>query len=183
MNVLSVSFETFWNETVALRVSGIGRIEIHGGEDGVFLSDLKPTKVEQTPYFDRLIPFRVDSSLDGGPLKLNDGRQYAHGIAMHSRCVLEYELGGQFARFKTRLGFEPIPSNSPVGRVAIRVLADDVTRFENPDFRSDDKPRDLDVDVRGVNRLVLEVDFGQDQDVNDRVGWGEARLLRAEGER
>ena len=41
-------------------------------------------------------------------------------------------------------------------------------------------PKQLEANVREVKRLTLEVDFGQDQDVGDRVIWAGARLLRAE---
>src|ERR1019366_4267583 len=68
------------------------------------LCDLKPKTVEQTPYFSRVIPYRIDHSLTGGPLVLQDG-SINRGIAVHSRCVLSYELTGDVDRFKTKLGF------------------------------------------------------------------------------
>ena len=67
-----------------LPITSISSVDVHNTRV-VSLSELKPDRVEQTPFFDRVIPWRVDSSLDGGPLKLNDGQQYARGIAMHSR--------------------------------------------------------------------------------------------------
>jgi hypothetical protein len=144
-----------------------------------YVSDLSPVKVEQTPYFDRLIPYRTDVSLGGGPLKLSDGT-YSKGLAVHSRCVLEYALDGRFERFKTKLGFEP--GAGTMGRAAVRVLGDGKTLFENADAKGEDKPTAIDVEVTGVAKLTLEVDFGQGQDVGDRVIWADARLLRAKVE-
>jgi hypothetical protein len=44
------------------------------------------------------------------------------------------------------------------------------------------KPADglqtLDLPVAGVKELVLEVDFGSDEDAGDRIIWGEPRLFR-----
>jgi len=134
----TITFQTQWNETIQLRVNSISRLEA-AASPATYLSGLKPVRIEQTPYFDRIVPWRADSSLDGGPLKLNTGEKCDHGISMHSRCVLEFDLDAQFEQFKTRLGFEPMASNSPPGRVAIRVLIDGSSRFENPDFRSDEK--------------------------------------------
>lgn len=171
-----MSIATPWGETVDLPTTAVQNIETRD-DRAVFLSDLKPLRVEQTPYFDRVIPWRADAALDGGPLRTSDGRGYAHGLATHSRCVLEYDLGGRFARFDARLGFEPIPSGQPPGSVAVRVLIDGAPRYENLEFSSDQKPVPLAIDVRGATRLTLEVDFGRDQDVNDRVVWGNARLL------
>jgi NPCBM/NEW2 domain len=140
-----------------------------------FLTDLKPTKVEQTPYFGRLIPYRVNQSLAGGPLILSDG-PCPRGIAVHSRCVLTYDISSGFDRFKTKLGFEQPDGHQ--GRVLARVLGDDKVLYENPDARGDQPPIDIDVQLAGVKTLVLEIDFGKDQDVGDRAVWANPRLLR-----
>jgi hypothetical protein len=139
------------------------------------LCDLKPSKVEQTPYFGRVIPYRIDHSLTGGPLILSDG-PCARGIAVHSRCVLSYELAGDVDRFKTRLGFQQ--PEGLHGRVEARVIGDGKVLYENPDARGDQPPIDIDVPIGGVKLLTLEIDFGKDQDVGDRVVWGNPRLIR-----
>jgi hypothetical protein len=139
------------------------------------LCDLKPAKVEQTAFFGRVIPYRIDHSLTGGPLVLSDG-PCARGIAVHSRCVLSYELAGDVDRFKTRLGFQQ--PDGLHGRVEARVLGDGKVLYENPDARGDQPPIDIDVPLAGVKMLTLEIDFGKDQDVGDRVVWGNPRLIR-----
>jgi hypothetical protein len=173
----TASIQSPWDQTLQLPQASISTIEIRNGRT-TYLSELKPVKVEQTPYFDRVIPWRADSALDGGPLKLNDGKQYAHGIAMHSRCLLVYDLAGGFDEYHTRLGFEPIPSGAPEGRVAVRVLLDGKILFEAADFHSGESPRNLALNVHAGKLLTLEVDFGADEDVNDRVVWADARLVR-----
>jgi len=166
---------TAWGEVVRIPAADIYTVDMVNGRV-VYVSDLKPSKVEQTPYFGRVIPFRVDASLDGGPLKLSDAA-YAKGIAVHSRCVLVYNLSGNFERFRAKLGFEQ-PAGA-LGRVAVRVLSGGKVLYENPDARGDQPPVDLDLDMTGQHQLTLEVDFGKDQDVGDRVIWANARLLRA----
>ena len=47
-----------------------------------------------------------------------------------------------------------------------------------PDFRSGEKPVPVEVPVKGAKQLRLEVDFGEDEDVGDRVIWANARLYR-----
>ncbi len=142
----------------------------------VYVSDLTPTKIEQTPYFGRLIPYRVDHGPAGGPLVLSDGT-YNKGIAVHSRCVLSFDVPGEFERFKTKLGFE-IPAGLH-GRVVARATGDGKTLYENLDARGDQKPVDIDLDMTHVRTLTLEIDFGNDQDVGDRVVWAMPRLLRS----
>jgi len=139
------------------------------------LCDLKPAKVKQTPYFGRVMPYQVDKSLTGGPLVLSDG-PVSRGIAVHSRCVLEYDVSGGFERFKTRLGFQQ--PDGQMGRVLARVLGDGKVLYENPDARGDQPPIDIDVPLTGVKTLTLLIDFGKDQDVGDRVVWANPRLVR-----
>jgi hypothetical protein len=172
----AVQLTTWWDEKLTLSPGTIGTIECRNGRV-VYLSDLKPARVEQSPYFDRVVPWRTDTTLGGAPITVG-GVTYAKGIAMHSRCVLEYDLGGRFQRFRAKFAFEqPAGAN---GRAAVRVLTDDKAQFENADARGSASPEDLDVNVEGARRLVLEVDFGADQDVADRVVFANARLVRAE---
>jgi hypothetical protein len=166
--------QTNWGQSLSVSIGDVDRIDCQGGRV-VFVSDLKPAKVLQVPFFGRVIPFRLDCGLDGGPLKLSDGI-YTKGIAVHSRCVLEYELHGGYTRFRSKVGFEQ-PSGQ-IGRAAIRVLADGKPIFANPDARGQDKPASIDCDVTGAQTLTLEVDFGKGDDAGGRVIWANARLLR-----
>ena len=43
-----------------------------------YLSDLEPSKVEETPFFGHRLPWRRDVSLLGEPLKMN-GQTYRAG--------------------------------------------------------------------------------------------------------
>ena len=139
------------------------------------LCDLKPGKVEQSAYFGRIMGYQIDKSLMGGPLVLSDGT-VSRGIAVHSRCVLHYEVPPAIDRFRTKLGFSQPEGLS--GRVIARVLGDGKSLYENLDARGDQPPIEIDVPLAGVHELVLEIDFGKDQDVGDRVVWANPRLIR-----
>jgi hypothetical protein len=159
---------------LTIPISSITTIDFLNGRV-TYLTDLKPTKVEQTPYFGRLIPYQINKSLTGGPLVLSDGT-ITRGIAVHSRCVLTYDVSTGFDRFKTKLGFQQ--PEGQLGRVSARVLGDGKVLYENADARGDQPPVEIDVPTVGLKTLVLEIDFGKDQDVGDRVVWGNPRLLR-----
>jgi hypothetical protein len=161
--------------SVRMPVDQIAKLSTRNGRL-VYLSDLKPAKVVQTPYFDRLYEYRVDKSLNGKPITLSDGT-YQHGISVHSRCVLMYNLDGRFNEFRAKAGFQ-LPEGK-LGQAAIRVIADGKTLFENLDARGDQAPADLKLKVDGVRELTLEVDYGKNDDVADRVAWANARLLRS----
>jgi hypothetical protein len=140
-----------------------------------YLGDLKPSKVEETPFFGHRLPWRRNVNLMGAPLLMN-GQTYARGLAVHSRCVLTYDLDGRYSRFESLVGFDDASRGK--GRVACRVLADGKELYSNPDLRADQPPVKLSLSVSGTEQLRLSIDYGRGQDTGDRVIWANARLLR-----
>lgn len=141
----------------------------------VNLSELTPVSIEQVPYFDRVMPWVKDKSWNNRPLKL-DGKVFGRGLAMHARSVITYDLGGEFATFRAVLGIDEDAGDR--GRVNCRVTVDDQELFSKLDLRAGQKPLPIDVPVKGGRVLKLEVDFGEDEDVGDRVIWANARCFR-----
>ncbi|WP_337174070.1 NPCBM/NEW2 domain-containing protein [Paludisphaera sp.] len=168
--------ETPWGQEVKLPAAEIREVRLRGGKL-TYLSDLEPSKVEEASFFGRLVPWRRDASLSGGKLKM-DGRAHDRGIAVHSRCVLTYELGGGYDTFEALVGFDDEARGR--GRVDFRVLADDEEIHAAPDMRGDAPPVPLKLKVAGASRLKIVVDFGAGQDVGDRVILADARLFRAD---
>jgi NPCBM/NEW2 domain len=169
-----VALKMPWGATWQVPIENVAEIDTRNG-NLVELSDLTPITVEQTPFFGRVMAYQGDQSLDGGSLKVK-GKVYAKGLAVHSRCLLTYALDGQFANFKTLLGFDDAAGNR--GQVACRVVADGKELYANRDFRAEAEPQELDLSVAGAKQLTLEVDFGDNEDIGDRVIWAEARLFR-----
>jgi hypothetical protein len=167
--------ETEGGKRGRFQLSQLAGIDFRNGRI-TYLSDLTPSKVEQTPFFDEVIPFKTDEALGGGPLRLGD-ETYDKGLAVHSRCVLDYDLAGQFDRFRTKMGFEP--GTGALGDAIVRVLGDGKPLYENKAAKGTDPPAAIDVDLTGISHLTLEVDFGGGQDVGDRVVWADARAVRA----
>jgi hypothetical protein len=159
---------------IDVSLGAISKIEFHNGRL-VWLTDLTPSSVSQSPYFDRLMPFQINQSLTGGPLILAEGSVNS-GIAVHSRCVLTYALDSTYDRFKARIGFQQ--PEGKLGRAACRVVGDGNVLWEDQDLRGSSKSSPLDIAVAGVKQLTLEVDYGRNQDVGDRVIWAEPRLIR-----
>jgi hypothetical protein len=154
----------------------LATVEVRNGRL-TWLGDLVPASVSEVPYFDRLMPYRVNKSLTGGALVLADG-QITKGIAVHSKCVLTYDIHSDFERFKTKIGFQ-LPEGK-AGRAPVRIVGDDKVLWHDDNLKGDaSKPLVVDLDVSGVKRLTLEADFGPSQDVGGRLVWGEARLVKA----
>lgn len=172
----AVRWETTWGASIELPRGVIAEINTRNGKL-VQISDLDPVRVEEIPYFGRLERYQRDRNLVGQPLKLK-GTTYAKGLAVHSRCVLAYELDGRFASFRAILGFDE--SAGQKGQVAVRLLGDGEVLWENKNLRSSDDPIPLDVPVAGVKLLVLETDYGETEDTCDRVIWANARVVRTD---
>jgi hypothetical protein len=175
INTENWKIQTAWGQDMTLPAAGVQHVRFRGGKM-MYLSDLTPTKVEESPFFGHRLPWRRDVNLQGEPLKMN-GRTYEHGLAVHSRCILTYDLGGRYSKFEALVGFDD--ATKRLGRVDCRVYADGKELYANRDLRADGPPAKLALSVAGAEQLKLCVDFGADQDTGDRVIWADARLQRA----
>jgi hypothetical protein len=165
----------------------------------VFLSDLTPARIKENPWaFDPPVthtpPFegkviynyRRDRSYAGKPLRIN-GRTYLKGIGTHSWTEIEYDLGGNYAAFESRIGIDDSagPGN---GSVIFKVLVDGKPVYQSPVMIGGGKPADVRVNLKDAKRLVLLVDYthelltvkdGREEDhVLDRADWVAARLIK-----
>jgi len=166
--------EVPWGQVLQLPAAEVRQVRFRGGQM-TYLSDLVPSRVDETPYFGRRSPYRKDVNLAGEPLKL-DGRTYERGLAVHSRSDLTFDLGRRYATFEALVGFDD--AGKKKGRVDCRVFADGKELYANPDLRADAPPVRLALAVAGAEQLRLVVDFGPDEDTGDRAIWAEARLYR-----
>jgi len=163
-----------FGQPLSLALDRIARIEFRGGRL-IFLSDLEPAEVKETPFFDLVWRYRRDRSVDGNPLRLGD-RSYRKGLGVHSRCELTYALDGAYRRFLADVGIDEEVGEK--GNVDVAVLVDGQVRFERKAVTGRDAPLPVAVDVAGAKRLTLRVDFGRDFDICDHADWAKARLIR-----
>lgn len=156
----------------------------------MYLGDLKPESLEFTPLVGdkanvdlaQLFQPRVDRALFGGPLQLpreTDGRtmpawSYAKGMAIHSRTKLVYRLPREFRSFAATAGIDS--RVRPAGNVRLAIAGDDKPLYEGK-IAGKDAPVALSLDVAGVKRLTILVDFGEDLDVADHLNLCDARLV------
>ncbi len=149
----------------------------------VYLSDLKPESVEWVPYFSSgrepptqvaLFAPRSDRSLESGPLQL-DRKRYAKGLAIHSRTTMVYRLPERYRRFSAVVGIDD--AVRPQGNVRLVIRGDDRVLCAMA-VAGTDPPRPVDLDVAGIRRLSILVDFGDDFDVADHLDLCDARLVK-----
>jgi len=175
-----------WTTPLGLEVSRaaaeVVRIDFSPGKI-VYLSDLEPESLVWTPYFGstkklpalaRFFGPREDRGLDPGPLSL-DGKQYEKGLALHSRTSLVYRLPGRFRRFKAVVGIDD--RVRPQGNVRLVIRGDDRVLLETT-VAGTDPPLPVDLDLSGVRRLAILVDYGADLDVADHLDLCDARIVK-----
>jgi len=159
----------------------------------LYLSDLEPVSEQWTPLV--ALPSsaelaesfgkpRRDRSAFGGPLTLPaaDGRaydgeqlrQFSKGLALRSRTELLYRLPPGFRRFLAEAGIDPATSTS--GQVRLEIRGDErellVTEIAGHE------PRSLELDIAGVKRLRIIVDYGQNLDTGDWLNLCNARIVK-----
>jgi hypothetical protein len=168
--------------SVAQSPERIVQIDFSGGKI-VYLSDVKPERVHWTPYFDAGKPPaavaqfyapRYDRNFDGGPLQL-DGKQYRKGLAVHSRTEIVYRLPDRFCRFRAMAGIDD--AVRPGGKVRL-IIRGDGRELLDATLAGKDAPRPVDLDLTGVRRLTIVVDFGESLGMGDYLLLCNARLSK-----
>ena len=139
-----------------------------------YLSDLEPIKVEETPILSELYHHRRDKNLEGGPLSV--GRKvYPKGLALHSKTVLEYDIKG-YSSFRCVLGLDDAMAGS--AHAVVRIEGDDKELLATVISSRENKPQEIVLDVKGLQKLRLIVDYGEDLDLGDHIDFADARLIK-----
>jgi len=148
----------------------------------VYLSDMKPTFVEEDANFirgpkklpsDLDFPYQRDRSAKGGKIILG-GIEHRKGVGVRARSILGYGLDGSFKRFQSTLGLDA--ASMGLGAVKIEIEVDG-NKVKDISLKGAESPQSIDIDVSGAKNLQLKVvwaGFGQ----SDFVDWGSARLIR-----
>ncbi|MCA9015893.1 MAG: NPCBM/NEW2 domain-containing protein [Planctomycetaceae bacterium] len=139
-----------------------------------YLSDLEPHNIEYTPFFDTVWKYRKDKHRDGGPLRLA-GKEYARGLYIHSKTLLQYRIKDEYRNFRAIMGIDD--SVPGIGFVYVEIKGNGRTLYSG-NVRSSDPPVELNLDVRGVRDLEILVDFGDNLEICDHLDLCEARLIK-----
>jgi hypothetical protein len=153
--------------------STIARFDLTPGKMA-YLSDLEPSKVEETPILSELYHYRRDKNLEGGQLSVGR-RVYTKGLSLHSRTVLEYPVAG-YSSFRTVLGLDDAMTGS--AHAVVRIEGDDRELLNTVISSRENKPQDVVLELKGVKVLRLIVDYGDDLDLGDHINFADARLVK-----
>jgi hypothetical protein len=161
---------------------GVRRLDFSAGKL-TYLSDLKPESVQWTPFFDlgrqspalaRYLGPRFDRGREDEVMRL-DGKTYKKGVSLTSRTELVYKLPARAKRFQAIAGIDD--GVGGLGSVQLEIKGDGRQLYSG-ELTGKDPPAELDLELAGVRRLVILVDFGDDLDVADHLNLCEARIVK-----
>jgi len=150
------------------------RLSVEGGRR-VYLGSLVPATVSEEGAFGTVWPHTVDHDLDGSPLILRSVR-HAHGLVIHSKATLTWNLGGAYLHFHALVGITD--AVAPEGDCALTISGDGKALFARDSIKGSDPALPLDLEVKGVKTLAIQVDYGARYDIGDHLAFADAFLLR-----
>jgi hypothetical protein len=167
---------TVFGAKVEVPAGRVAALDVFQG-GAVYLSDLKPAKYEYFPFTDGAWPWAADGNAAGHDLRLG-GAVWDKGLGLHSHARLTYTVPAGFRHFEALVGLDE--QDGAGGSVRVRVLGDgkplDLGTARAVTAKGG--PLAVRVPVAGVKELTLEVEFGDNGDVQDVVNWVDARLVR-----
>lgn len=120
----------------------------------------------------------ANRSVDGHTLSLG-GKHFEHGVGTHAISIFRLKLGGTGERFRATVGVDDEVGNQ--GSVDFKIVGDGKTLWQSGVLRGGASPKQVSVDLRGVNVLLLYAGDGGD-DINfDHADWADAQIVMASG--
>ncbi|WP_369142418.1 sulfatase-like hydrolase/transferase [Streptomyces sp. R44] len=113
---------------------------------------------------------------DGTPIAFG-GTTYPKGLGVHAYSDIAFHLGGVGDRFTALVGIDDFSARqSSAGATRATVYGDDRILLTTPTLTAATGPVPVDVDVRGVRVLRLEVTDANNKTSFDHTSWALARV-------
>jgi alpha-galactosidase len=149
----------------------------------VWLALASLTHAAETVWLDTLDLSRVtqgwgtpqtNRSIREQPLAVG-GRQFERGVGTHAISSARIELAGGSERFLAFAGVDD-NANGP-GSIVFKAIADGRTLWQSGVMKPGDPAKAVDLDLRGVKTLLLQVGDAGDGVSYDHANWAEARFI------
>jgi cytoskeletal protein CcmA (bactofilin family) len=165
---------------VEMPVSSLAKMVIEN-ERLVYLSDLEPVSAQQRSMFTFERPWRSDRSVEGNPLTLFDPQQrqkirFDKGIGTHSWSSLLFANDRGLDRFMATVGIDAETNGRGNCRMIVR---GDGIELWSGNVTGMSGPQPVDVSIRGIQSVELEVDPGEEFDLADHANWCNARFVKS----
>jgi phage FluMu protein gp41 len=155
---------------LALPLAQLVSLERIGGA-ATWLARLKPASVTATPFLGR--GATAPALTVGGPLRLGDGHARTF-VRMHPRCRASYAVPAGAQRLHTRVAQQ---REGVLADATVRILLDGKVAHEQAGVRSTSPGEAMEIALGSAREVALEVDYGENYDVEDAVLWLDPLLL------
>lgn len=180
----------------AVPLPQVAAIEQIGGPV-LWLSSLTPLESVQVPFVGDPWPARMDRTVTGDPIRVRQ-RVYSHGIGVHAYSRLKFRLDAfngaapdsGYRAFRTQYAIDDDNGGGggAYADVTVRIKLDDRVAYEQAHVRADSSVASgsgsrslptVTIALGEAKTITLEVDYGQNYDVQDRFNWIEPALLKS----
>jgi len=168
-----LTLQTSLGTLVSLSIEQIAEIEFLSDRI-TYLSQLTPIGQETKGLIHEPWPIRWDQTVTARPIRLS-GKSYERGIGCHSYTRIDYALGGAYETLVATIGIDDYVR--PRGSVVFRLNGDGAVLFDSGTLTGRSEAQAISVDVRGVDKLLLIVDYADAMDLSDHAVWAGARLI------
>lgn len=164
----------FQGSMVSIDPKFLVRIDVEGGR-WKWITDDEPIHYEFTPMVSVEWPYVNNLNVLGEPLKVAD-QIYHHGVGVHSRSKLTYNLRGKYQDFVTSFGMDD--HSGIFADVSIKILIDGSIKYHKEHLRRGELHGPVRLDIRNAKKIELIVDYGDNGDIQDRFNWINTALIR-----
>jgi sialate O-acetylesterase len=113
----------------------------------------------------------VNKSVSGNPLRIG-GKIFTNGIGSHAESILTIDLKKAAQRFTAQVGVDDETGGG--GTVEFTIIGDGKTLWSSGIMKGKDPAKAIDVDLKGVKKLTLQLGNGGDGKENDHADWADA---------
>lgn len=119
----------------------------------------------------------INRSVVGTPLSVG-GQRFERGIGAHAISRMLFDVSSA-SRIEGMAG--PDDTNLFATDLRFKIIGDGRELWSSDVMRRGDKPVDFDIDLTGIDKLLLLVDMCDDEFMYDHADWVDVRFTTAEG--
>ena len=116
---------------------------------------------------------RACLSVDGNPLRVA-GMTYPHGVGTHAPSQIQIQLDGKVTRFKSIIGVDD--ESCQGGSVEFIIWGDNQKLWDSGTL-SYGTSQNIDISLKGIHKLILQVTEGKDGIDCDHADWLNAQFI------